>query len=326
MNYSNLIISILLLFGIGLLYDKFKIKQDQSEQRDELNIIRKYLLNEQEDDTIYQLSSIKKPILWVHVKYEVNSRKWSTFGSRNTVELNQDYLYLTIRSIINRCSDYFHICIIDDDSFTKLLPDWTVDINKVPNKDYIRTLALCKVLHNYGGMLIENSFILFKSLKPVYEKVLQTEKMCVAEFLNKSTDAHIMNYMPSTKFIGCVKECPKMHEFCKHLEILISQDYTNEVNLNDLINKWLYMNAQNDDLNYIDGKYIGTRDKNNKIIDLDRLLGSSYLDLDTNTYGLYIPRDELMKRHAYNWFTNLNTQQILESSTNIGKYLLISNN
>ena len=55
------------------------------------------------------------------------------FGSRSSEELNQDYLYLTLRSIIDKCSDYFHVILIDDDSFDTLLEDWNVDLKKVGN-------------------------------------------------------------------------------------------------------------------------------------------------------------------------------------------------
>ena len=66
-------------------------------------------------------------------------------------------------------------------------------------------------------------------------------------------------------------------------------------------------------------------DSKNKIIDLESLMGSTYLDLNTNAYSLYIPRKDLLKRTAYNWFVYLNTKEVLESNTNVGKYLLISN-
>jgi len=50
------------------------------------------------------------------------------------------------------------------------------------------------------------------------------------------------------------------------------------------------------------------------------------LELNNNSYGLYIPKDDLLKRNAYSWFVYLNSMEVLESNTNIGKYLLISNN
>ena len=133
MNYSNLVISILLLFAVGYVYNKFQINVERDDKVHELNIIKKYLLNTQDYFTIEQLSSINKPIIWIHIEYDRNLRKWESFGSRSSDELNQDYLYLTLRSIINRCSNDFHIILIDDDSFNKLLEDWNVDLRKVGN-------------------------------------------------------------------------------------------------------------------------------------------------------------------------------------------------
>ena len=328
MNYSNLVMSILLLAMAGFIYNKFKINIDNNDKLVEINIIKKFLLNENNDLSLQSFSYINKPILWIHLDNKQNCRKWLSYGSRNSNELNQDYLYLTIRSIINKCNNYFHIILIDDESFSKLLENWTIDLTLLsePQKTYFRTLGLVNLLYNFGGLYIEPSFILFKSLKPIYEKVLATTKMVVAEFINTSTNSHIMNLMPSTKFIGCIKNCPKMWEFKNHLEILFSKDCTNEINSEDLINKWLLMKIQNEEINYIDGKFIGTKDSNNEIIDLEKLLSSTYLDLNKKTYSLYIPKDDLLKRKCYNWFVYLNVTEVLNSSTNIGKYLLISNN
>jgi hypothetical protein len=202
-----------------------------------------------------------------------------------------------------------------------------VDLTKVGNiqKENIRTLGLMKVLYKYGGILMEPSYILFKTLKPIYEKIISTGKPSVGEFVNESVDSHIMNFGPSLKFVGCVKNCPKIHELGKHLEIMVNKDHTFSSKLEGQLSNWLYNKSESGEINYIDGKFLGTRDSKNKTIDLGSLLGSSYLDMNTNAYGLYIPRKDLLKRTAYNWFVYLNTQEVLESNTNIGKYLLISN-
>ena len=97
-----------------------------------MNII-KYLLNENDYFNIEQLSSINKPIIWIPINYEQNSRKWESFETRNSDELNQDYLYLTVRSIINKNSDDFHIILLDNDSFKLLLNDWNVNMNLLSN-------------------------------------------------------------------------------------------------------------------------------------------------------------------------------------------------
>ena len=327
MKYTNLALSILLLLAIGFLYNKFQINVEKDDKMEELNIIKKYLLNEEDYYTIDQLSAIKKPIIWIHIEYDRNLRKWESFGSRSSEELNQDYLYLTLRSIIDKCSDYFHVILIDDDSFDTLLEDWNVDLKKVGNaqKESIRSLALMKVLYKYGGILMEPSFILFKTLRPIYEKIISSEKPCVGEFRNETVDSHIMNFSPSLKFMGCIKNCPKIYDLGKHLEILVNSDNTYSSKLEGQVTNWLYNKAESGEINYIDGKFLGTRDSKNKNIDLSSLMGSTYIDLNMNAYGLYIPHKELLKRTAYNWFIYLNTKEVLESSTNIGKYLLISN-
>jgi len=78
-------------------------------------------------------------------------------------------------------------------------------------------------------------------------------------------------------------------------------------------------------LDIIDGRFLGTKTITNKLIDLDDLMGSTYLELNTKTYGLYIPHDELLKRNKYNWFCNLNTKEVLEANTNASKYLILTN-
>jgi|TARA_B110000967_G_C18781226_1_gene508345 hypothetical protein len=327
MKYTNLALSILLLLAVGFLYNKFQLNVEKDDKIEELNIIKKYLLNEHDYYTIDQLSAIKKPIIWIHIEYDRNLRKWESFGTRASEELNQDYLYLTLRSIIDKCSDYFHVILIDDDSFDTLLEDWNVDLKKVGNvqKENIRCLALMKVLYKYGGILMEPSFILFKTLRPIYEKIMSGGKPCVGEFQNETVDSHIMNFSPSLKFMGCIKNCPKIYELGKHLEILVNSDNTYSSKLEGQVTNWLYNKSESGEINYIDGKFLGTRDSKNKNIDLASLMGSSYLDLNIHAYGLYIPRKDLQKRTAYNWFIYLNTKEVLESNTNVGKYLLISN-
>ena len=327
LNFFNLFLSILLLIAIGYIYKKFKLNVDSNIQKEELNIIKKYLLNDDIDNTIEKLSAIKKPIIWLHIDYVKNSRQWESFGSRNSNELNQDYLYLTIKSIINKCSDYFHIIIIDDDSFCKLLENNSMDLNIVsdPIKSNLRTLNIMKLLYAYGGLYIENSFILFKSLDKIYENVLNNNKMVTAEFKNTSSNSHIMHFMPSTKFIGCAKECKKMKEFMNHLEILYSSDSSNSATIEDLVNKWLLMNSQNNEIDLIDGQYIGTKNINNKLITLEDIMCSTFLELNNKCYGLYVPSDELLKRNKYNWFCKLNSKEVLEANTNLSKYLILTN-
>ena len=57
-KYNNLAISILLLMAVGYIYNKFQLNMMKNDKLEELNIIKKYLLQEQDYYTIEQLSSI----------------------------------------------------------------------------------------------------------------------------------------------------------------------------------------------------------------------------------------------------------------------------
>ena len=114
-------VTFLFVLGIAGYYsDKIKHVFDVKEA-DEYEMIKKYLLN---DSPLY---GFNKPKIWIHTKYELNARKWKDFQSRSSRDLNQPYIHLTIKSIINHCSNDFHICLIDDDTFRKLIPTWDID-------------------------------------------------------------------------------------------------------------------------------------------------------------------------------------------------------
>ena len=69
-------------------------KKYLDNDNEEYDLIKEYLLNES------PLYGNNRPKLWIHTKYELNARKWKDFSSRNSKDLNQDYLHLTIKTII----------------------------------------------------------------------------------------------------------------------------------------------------------------------------------------------------------------------------------
>ena len=141
-NIHYYLISIGVIFTASYFANKLK---QPFETNDEYEMIRTYVLN---DSPLY---GFNRPKLWIHSQYQVNSRKWKSFGSRNSTDLNQPYLHLVIQSIVDKCGDDFHICLIDDESFSKLIPSWDIDITNMadPHKHLFRELAMMKVLSHY---------------------------------------------------------------------------------------------------------------------------------------------------------------------------------
>jgi hypothetical protein len=160
------------LFAIGAIgvasYFGDKIKQGLSSNDAENELIRKYLLNES------PLYGMNRPKLWIHSTYEKNARQWKDFYSRNTTDLNQPYIHLTIKSIINHCGADFNICLIDDETFSKLIPTWEVNMATLsePHKSTYREVGMLQLLYLYGGIIVPNSFICMQNLAPHLTKIL----------------------------------------------------------------------------------------------------------------------------------------------------------
>lgn len=327
LDITNIVITIVLLFGVGLIYNKFKSSMDNIEKNNDLTLVKQYLLGNNNDITIEDLGKIKKPIIWIHIEYNYNSRNWCNFGSRSSHELNMPYIYLTIQSIINNCGADFHICLIDDFTFNKILPDYNIDLIRVSNpvKQHLRNIALMKVLHMYGGMLMENSFICFKSIKPLYDKIIQTNKPGVGEFVNNANNNDLEVFAPSIKLIGCSRECPIIYNFIEYLEQLNNSDFTLQQEFNGKIGEWLITMIKNNKIDLIKAKNIGTIVNNNPLT-IDKLLTNDKIDISYDAYMLYVPRDEILKRTRYNWIVKLSPEEVLNSNTNLSKFLLLASN
>jgi len=309
---------ILILLIITVVYEKYKLHNDAEDGLQHYELVKKYLLNGT------TLSRSDKPIIWIHNEYEINARNWSSFYSRNTKCLNQPYLYLTIKSIIDQCGDDFNICLIDDESFNKIIPNWSLELDHIakPIKEHIRSLALGKVLHTYGGMLVPSSFICFESLINVYNNGLSNDRPFVGEFVSRSITASHVTFFPNTILMGCNKECLVMDEYVQKLEMLSSKDFTRTMEFTGEVSKWCYAQILNGRMNSVCGSIIGTKTDKNEAITIDLLLNSSFFKLGNAAVGLYIPANEILNRTNYEWFARLTPQEVLESNTMIGKYML----
>jgi hypothetical protein len=307
---------ILLILIIRFIYNKWEKKQYSLKNLDNYNLVDKFFLSD-----IKSLENIKKPFIWIHITYDWNSRQWENFYSRMTMNLNQDYLYLTLRSIIEKYSDDFHICLINDNSFEKLLPNWPSNLAFTPEpiRGNIRNIGLAKILYNYGGVVLPVSFIACNSFINLYNK-LDNNNILIGELINKINNEYV--YYPDIKILGCKAKCNNMDKFILYLENLYTNNYTNSIVFENVINDWFLKNKEN--LVVISSKLLGVKDNYDNIVNIDRLLGSSFIEFNSNRYGIYIPSDELLKRIHYNWFVYLNINEVLNSDTQIGKYILIA--
>jgi hypothetical protein len=321
-NIGFYVLSAITIFATSYLVNKYT---QQFESNDEYELIRKYLLN---DSPLY---GFNRPKIWIHTKYEINSRKWKDFYSRNTTDLNQPYIHLTIKTIIDHCGDDFNVCLIDDETFSKLIPSWDVDLSTVaePMRAHFRELGLMQLVYYYGGMVVPNSLVCLKNLKSLYEDGIRNNLPFVCESINRSTNVQNQKqrllFAPSLYFMGAVKNDPVILELVEYLkERNVSPHFSAEVDFVGDTSNWCFDRLNEGKLNLIGGERIGVKTEKRKTILLEELMEEGFLDLRKDTVGIYIPADEILTRPKYQWFAVLPSEQVLKTNSIIAKYLMAS--
>jgi hypothetical protein len=310
----------------GYAGNKLKNALEIDTNKDEYEMVKTYLLN---DSPLY---GYNRPKIWIHSKYEINARSWKNFQSRNSTDLNQPYLYLTIQSIINFCGNHFHICLIDDDSFEKLIPTWNFDLKNIadPMKSQIRNIGMTQLLYYYGGMVLPNSFLCTKNLYPLYREYTQDNIPFVAEHLNSHVNTlkskNKTLFAPDIQIMGAAKNNETIYKLIEYLKSNIYNGHmSSEHEFRGDTCNWCSESIRQNEMRKLDGEYIGIKSRAKKQILLEDLMEEAFLDVDMNKlYGIYIPRDEFLRRPKYQWFSILPYKDILESNIILSKFFKLS--
>jgi hypothetical protein len=316
------------ILGFGLIMvvsfygNKFRQTFITEEEKDEYVLVQKYLLN---DCVLYGKN---RPKIWIHTTYDVNARKWKNFMSRNSTDLNQPYLYLTVQSIVNHCGKDFNICLIDDESFEKLIPTWSITLSQVPEpaRSRYRQMAMVQLLKIYGGMIVPNSFLCLRSLKEMYEQGVSRNTPFLLE--KRKQSANIKNrkpFEPDLKMMGSLKDDPFLDTMLTAmLRIENKGHFSQEMEFDGSIENWCLSQSYDQTIQLLDGKTIGVKTKNGKPILVDDWMGENFLELDTVLFGILIPKDELLSRIKFQWFTILPYDEIMKTTTILSKYFKMS--
>ena len=188
------------MWTLSIIKNKLEISEKSKNRQMETDILNQFLL---ERDEILNSS---QPLLWIHIKREKHA------------DVNKPYLYLTVRSIINACSSSFQICIVDDNTFAKLIPNWKIDVDKLaePILSNVRILGMLNLMYLYGGLCCPSAFLCQKNLHSMY--LQNTIVMCKKQ-----------SGLPNINFIS-VNETKNetIQLLIQYMEELISKDNTNE--------------------------------------------------------------------------------------------------
>lgn len=314
----NYLLGFIGLVAVGKIYEKWRKSTETDEQIKTYQLVKEYLLNDS------SLAKSTKPLLWIHIPHEMNARHWLSFNSRMTKDVNRPYLFLTIKSIVEKCAESFNICLINDETFGKILPGWTIDLDDVaePVKNRMRHLALARTLYYYGGVVVPPSLLCFDNLHDTYSRLISGKQDAfVGEFIDRSITADDTIYSPNTKIMGCKKNSNTMSEFTDTLMLLISRDYTSQPDFLGAVSQWWTDKINIGQVGLIGAKELGIETPSGPMT-LEMLMGSTFYNLDNNAIALYFPEDEINKRTAYQWFERQSPQQVLSGQYLAGTYIL----
>lgn len=318
MNYTNFIYSTIMLLASGMIYDRYKNSVANDDEARHYELVRKYLTHES------SLARSKLPIIWIFVDYEYNARWWQSFYSRGTNDMNQPYMFITIKSIIDMCGEDFNICIIDDSTFKDIIPGWSVDMTRVadPIRCKLRDLAMARILKTYGGMFLPPTFLCTKNLSDMYYTETCSGKLFVTEMIDNNSTSSNTTFFPSKTIMGCAKGCKVLNEYIQYLEQLVSSDYTAESVFLGSQDRWLTMMVEQGHVNIVNSKLVGVADLEGKPVVLERLMGDTYIDFAPTALGVLLPGKKILERTSFQWFARQSVRQALACNNVAGKLLL----
>tara|TARA_B100001057_G_C22825658_1_gene941322 strand:- start:969 stop:1979 length:1011 start_codon:yes stop_codon:yes gene_type:complete len=311
----NYIATIVIITTLGILFERFKLRYIADDELKHSELIKNFLLNDNLEN---------KPILWIHSSHNINSRMWKSFGSRNTENINQPYLNLCVKSVIKNCGNNFRIALIDDLTFNKILPNWKIKLSNLsePIRDHVRKLALCKLLNSYGGFLIPDSTVVLQNLYETYSDGINSKGFFIGKQQSKSVENSYTS--PNSNFMGCTKNNLTMKKIIGELEVLMSKNYTNEIEFSGLIDNIFMKYIKQENIKYLHCKVTGLEDINSKLVTLDRLMGATFIDFNKDTNCIVFPKDELLARKQYQWFARLSEDQLYSCNNSIAKWIIIA--
>lgn len=270
-----------------------------------------------------EIGKIDKPILWIHVPYEYNARNWQSFGSRSSYELNQPYLVLTLKSIIDHCQEDFQIILVDDASFQKIL-DLTIPTS--PMTWMQRQIYMLMLLEKYAGIILPLSFVCFRSLLPMLEQGTVNHRPFVAEKVNQQSTLNAQT-IPDIRLMGTkLREDPEISALLAFLRKTEKSDmFTLAGKFEGSIPRYLSERIAMGEMNVIPAELVGTKTKEGKKVLIEDLLSHGSIHFDKMAYGIWIPSKQILERTNLQWFARMSQSQIVHSDFVLAKYLIVAN-
>jgi hypothetical protein len=148
--------------------------------------------------------------------------------------------------------------------------------------------------------------------------------MFLCENNDKNVTSATYDFYPDLNFFGAPKNNETVREFIDFMQRIISNDHTAQSKFLGDFDRFANKKIQNGRINMIPGIDVGIKSVEEEPILLEDLMSNNYLKIYPQTYGIWIPADQILNRRKYEWFARLSQKQVLESDTILGNYFLVN--
>jgi hypothetical protein len=133
-------------------------------------------------------------------------------------------------------------------------------------------------------------------------------------------------FLPNAFFMGAKKNDPIILEMMEYVKIRDPRvHFSVECAALGGLQQWCLTKVLDGKMYLVDGEIIGTKKAGDKTpVLIEDLLEEGFLDVRPDSFGVYIPEDEILKRNKYQWFSVMSGEEILQSRLAIGKCLVES--
>ena len=259
-----------------------------------------------------------RPLLWIYVPFEFNSRMWWSFYSRSSKCLNKPYQLLCMKSVIDHCKEDFDIRIICDSDLPALLES-VPDLSTIPEPmlSGVRDCLLCRVLAKFGGILVPPDFVAGSSLKWAWDATPDDRLVCV-EGRNASVTSQENPFSLSPKFMACRRHCKAMQQVADAFGELVSTNMTASPIFEGSASSII---ASTQPV-VIPAEAVGLSTYSGETVTLEDLSGSTEIDFGGPVIGVWLCGRVIASHTAYGWMERMSPAQVLTSNTEMGKILL----
>ena len=148
--------------------------------------------------------------------------------------------------------------------------------------------------------------------------------MFLCENIDKNVTSSTYDFYPDLNFCGAPKNNETVKEFIDFMQRIVANDFTAQSQFLGDFDRFANKKIQNGKINMIPGIDVGIKTIDDRQIKIEDLMSNNYLKLYPQTYGIWIPADQILNRRKYEWFARLSQKQVLESDTILGNYFLVN--